>query len=139
MALTCKNFPRNSFGKNLGLRNEARSGLARPSEVPMELDFKQRFVKTAEAVVREADEWDCAVIFEPDTPRLCMLNATAWLIYELCDGRSLGSIGTTYADLFGNKISKEEARIQATSGIQQLLKFNLIEPVSRKAISAVKA
>jgi Coenzyme PQQ synthesis protein D (PqqD) len=98
----------------------------------MELDLKQRFTKTPEAVVREADDWDCAVIFEPDTPRLCMLNATAWLVYELCDGRTLASIETAYATLFGNKISKEEARVQATSGIQQLLTFKLIEPVSRK-------
>ena len=98
----------------------------------MEFDLKQRFGKTPEAVVRDADEWDCAVIFQPDTPRLCMLNATAWLVYELCDGRSLASIEAAYATLFGNKISKEEARVQATSGIQQLLAFKLIEPVSRK-------
>jgi hypothetical protein len=100
----------------------------------MEFDSKQRFAKTGEVVVREADEWDCAVIFEPGTPRLCMLNATAWLVYELCDGRSLESIESTYATLFGNKISKEEARVQATSGIQQLLIFKLIEPVSRKVL-----
>jgi Coenzyme PQQ synthesis protein D (PqqD) len=101
----------------------------------MEFDLKQRFAKTPHAIVREADEWDCAVIFEPDTPRLCMLNATAWLVYELCDGRSLESIERSYATLFGNKISKDEARVQAASGIQRLLNFKLIEPVTPRKLT----
>ena len=98
------------------------------------MTFKRgdRFARNPAAVVRDADEWDCAVVFEPDKPALCMLNATAWLLFELCDGRSFGAIQADYAALFGNKISKEEAGLQATLGIERLLAFRLIEPVDKQ-------
>jgi hypothetical protein len=95
----------------------------------MTFNVEDRFVKNPMAIVREADEWDCAVIYEPDKPSLCMLNATAWLVFELCDGRSFGAIQGEYAALFGNKISREEASVQAALGIQHLLDFRLIQPV----------
>ena len=88
-----------------------------------------RFDKNPAAIIRDADEWDCAVIYEPDKPSLCMLNATAWLVFELCDGRSFAAIQGEYASLFGNKISKEEARLQTTFGIQHLLAFRLINSI----------
>jgi hypothetical protein len=100
-------------------------------EVGVAFELGDRFARNPAAVLREADEWDCAVIFEPDKPGLCMLNATAWLVFELCDGRSFGSIQAEYAALFGNKISKEEAGLQATLGIEHLLAFQLIERVDK--------
>jgi hypothetical protein len=98
----------------------------------MTFERGDRFARNPAAVVREADEWDCAVVFEPDRPILCMLNATAWLVFELCDGRSFGAIQAEYAALFGNKISKEEAGLQAALGIQHLLAFQLIQPVGKE-------
>jgi hypothetical protein len=95
----------------------------------MTFELGDRFTKNPAAIVREAEEWDCAVIYEPDRPSLCMLNATAWLVFELCDGRTFGAIQGEYASLFGNKISKEEASFQATLGIQHLLDFQLIQHV----------
>jgi hypothetical protein len=94
-----------------------------------------RFARNPAAVVRDAEEWDCAVVFEPEEPRLCMLNATAWLLFELCDGRSFGAIQADYAALFGNKISKEEAGLQATLGIERLLAFRLIQAVGQEVRS----
>jgi len=98
----------------------------------MTFELGDRFAKNPAAIVREADEWDCAVIFEPERPGLCMLNATAWLVFELCDGRSFGAIQAEYAALFGNKISKEEARLQTALGIQHLLAYHLIRPVDEE-------
>jgi len=98
----------------------------------MALKPSDRFKKNPATIVREAEEWDCAVIYEPDRPSLCMLNATAWLVFELCDGRSLGAIQGEYATLFGNKISKEEASLQTALGIRHLLDFGLIHHVGNK-------
>jgi serine/threonine protein kinase len=41
--------------------------------------------------VREMEAWDAALVYTPppETPAMHWLNTQAWLVLELCDGRSL--------------------------------------------------
>jgi hypothetical protein len=56
------------------------------------------------------------MVFTPEHPRLYTLNAAAWLVLELCDGRDLGSLEAAYrAALEADATDPEPAaELQAT-------------------------
>ena len=45
------------------------------------------YAKTSDVVLRRFEEWGHCYAFTPDEPEIYDLNATAWFIVELCDGR----------------------------------------------------
>ena len=53
----------------------------------MEKSFEQksRYMKNPDVVVREEDE-DGALIFNPDTDQIRVINPTGFFIWNLCDG-----------------------------------------------------
>lgn len=51
--------------------------------------------------VRAVPELGRCLVFTPAQPQLHTLNASAWLVFELCDGRSLAAIEAAYRDAIG--------------------------------------
>ncbi len=51
--------------------------------------------------VRPVPELERCLVFTPEQPRLYTLNASAWLVLELCDGRTLAGIEAAYRDAIG--------------------------------------
>lgn len=84
------------------------------------------YAKTPDVVVRPFAEWGHAYAFTPDDPDIIDLNATAYFIVELCDGRPYGQIENDFVETVGARVGTDKAREQFQSGFAQLLERNII-------------
>ena len=84
------------------------------------------YAKTPDVVLRPFAEWGHAYAFTPSEPDIIDLNATAFLIVELCDGRPYTQIENDFVDVVGNKVGAQKAREQFQTGFAQLLERNII-------------
>lgn len=84
------------------------------------------YIKTPDVVLRPFAEWGHAYAFTPSEPDIIDLNATAWMIVELCDGRPYGEIEASYVEVLGPRIGTQLARGQFQAGFAQLLARNII-------------
>lgn len=57
---------------------------------------KGLFKKKAGTRVRPIPEMGMCLVFTPENPNLYTLNATSWLILELCDGASMAGLERAY-------------------------------------------
>jgi len=57
------------------------------------------YVKAPDLRIRPVPEMGCCLVYTPRNPNLYTLNATAWLILELCDGRSGAEIAASFATI----------------------------------------
>ena len=91
----------------------------------------QRFKRRTDIKVRDLSEWHSAMVFDPERPGLCLLNPTAWIVLELCDGRTRGEIVESYGRLFGNRLGVAEAGQHVDQGIDALNQWGLITAVGQ--------
>lgn len=84
------------------------------------------YAKTPEVVLRTFDEWGHAYAFTPSEPDIIDLNATAYFIVELCDGRPYGQIEDDFVEIVGERVGAGLARRQFQFGFAQLLERNII-------------
>lgn len=84
------------------------------------------YAKTPDVVLRPIAEWGHAYAFAPSESDIIDLNATAWMIVELCDGRPYGEIEASYVDVVGPRIGAALARGQFQTCFAQLLARNII-------------
>jgi hypothetical protein len=59
---------------------------------------------------RSVLEMETCLVFTPNNPNLYSLNSTAWLVFELCDGRSFEQIKKSYYEAVEPLRSPEEAK-----------------------------
>lgn len=59
------------------------------------------FTRRPSLRVRAVPELERCLVFTPERPQLHTLNASAWLVFELCDGRTLAGIEAAYRDAIG--------------------------------------
>jgi hypothetical protein len=69
-------------------------------------------------------EWGGCLVLEPRRPGLYELNLSAWLVLELCDGRSGDRILAGYRDAVGNR--RDSIRADVTAALRNLLAAALI-------------
>ncbi len=84
------------------------------------------YVKAPDVVLRRFDEWGHCYVFTPDESEIYDLNTSAWLIVELCDGRSFEQIESEYLAVVGPKVGRDRAREQFHAGFDALLERNII-------------
>ncbi len=84
------------------------------------------YAKTPDVLLRAFDEWGHAYAFTPSEPDIIDLNATAYFIVELCDGRPYRQIENDFVEIVGERIGADVARHQFQSGFAQLLERNII-------------
>ena len=82
--------------------------------------------KTPDVVLRPFEDWGRAYAFTPDDPEIYDLNATAWLIVDLCDGRPFNQIESAYVAQVSPHVGSDEARAQFHAGFDRLLEKNII-------------
>jgi hypothetical protein len=70
---------------------------------------------------------EVCIVFTPDNPNLFTLNSTAWLIFDLCDGRSWKRLEKSYYDTVEPLRSPEEARDELISVVSDLERKGIIE------------
>ncbi len=84
------------------------------------------YAKTPDVVLRPFEEWGHAYAFTPSEPDIIDLNATAFFIVELCDGRPYAQIEHDFVEAIGERVGPDKARQQFQSGFAQLLERNII-------------
>jgi hypothetical protein len=80
--------------------------------------------------VRPMDQMQGLLVFTPDRPGIYVLNATSWLILELCDGRLRALIRDQYADIVGPVVLRDKAEEEFDTGVQTLEQMGLIQAAS---------
>jgi hypothetical protein len=85
------------------------------------------YARTPNVVLRRFEDWGRCYAYTPDEPEIYDLNATAWFIVELCDGRSFQQIEADYLKVIGDKIGRDAARAHFHSGFSALIARNIIQ------------
>jgi hypothetical protein len=79
------------------------------------------FSKSPDLVLRRFPEWRQCYAYTPAQPDLFELNATAWLIVELCKGQPLAELQRDFLDVVGRKTGAEEGQDHLHRGLQDLV------------------
>lgn len=79
--------------------------------------------------VRPVPEWKTCLVYTPEHPRIVRLNAHAWLIFELCDGRDLTSMEAEYLAAIGGRFPAEMARDHLLNGLNELIGQGLVKAI----------
>jgi hypothetical protein len=77
--------------------------------------------------VRPVEEMKSCVVFRPNPPKLFMLNLNAWLIFELCDGRTSHQVEQSYRQRVAAQMSDREADRYLATGLKRLQEQGLIQ------------
>lgn len=77
--------------------------------------------------IRRLPEINSCIVFKPGVPHLYTPNVSAWLLLELCPGRTDLQLEAAYLDAVAPTVAEDEARRQAQDGIEVLLAQGLIE------------
>jgi len=83
------------------------------------------YAKPASLRIRPVPELECCLVFTPARPRLYTLNATAWLVLELCDGRS----GSSLQEAYRESLELQEDEADPNDELQRI-----VEDFERKGI-----
>jgi len=76
---------------------------------------------------RPVPQAECLMVFSPQSGRIHWLGLESWLLFELCDGRSVEAIARGYAELAGGKLGGGDAQARALRGLDSLLGSRLVE------------
>lgn len=82
--------------------------------------------KTRDLRIRPIPEMEVCLVFTPASPRLHTLNATAWLVLELCDGRTGRAIRDAYASVIAS-LSPDQVKSEIQDIMQDLEGKGIIE------------
>lgn len=77
--------------------------------------------------LRRLPEMNSCLVFKPGVPHLYTPNLSAWLLLELCPGRTDLELEKAYMEAVSPKVGEAEARRQASDGVEMLLQQGLIE------------
>jgi len=89
--------------------------------------------KTPDLRIRGVPEMSYCMVYTPSDPAVYTLNASAWLILSLCDGRSEPAIASAYHASVEPALTLEESSREVRIGLEGLLQQRLIEVQERAA------
>ena len=79
---------------------------------------------------RPVPELRCCIVFTPAEPKLFTLNPNAWLILELCDGKTPTALETAYVERVVPPLTRNEALDNLQQGLKMLLNDGIIYRVA---------
>jgi len=85
------------------------------------------FQKHAELRLRPVPEWESCLVYTPHKPNVFILNLTAWIILDLCEGQSGDTLLSNYLDSVSQRLSRDEAIRNLDVGLGALLRDEIIE------------
>ena len=62
--------------------------------------------------LRTFDDFHAALAYVPEGPALHWLNSSAWLVLEICDGRSYEEIRKTFAEVQPDRADSADALVR---------------------------
>lgn len=83
--------------------------------------------------IRRLPEINSCIVFKPGEPHLFTPNLSAWLLLELCPGRTDLQLEAAFVQSVTPALTDDEARRQAHEGIEVLLTNGFIERVNDAA------
>lgn len=101
---------------------------ARP--VPVQDSPAQGFRPAAGLVIRRDPQAGVLLAYNTERGALHVLNLAVWVAFELCDGRDLGSLRRSYAEIVASKLAPDQAARHLDAALAQLHGLGLIEPAS---------
>src|ERR1700739_197163 len=87
------------------------------------------FRKTRRLRIRPLPEREGCLVYTPGNPNLSPLNATAWVILELCDGRTLAQIEKAFHQSVEPLMSEHEASEYLLVSLRDMLEKSIVEVV----------
>jgi hypothetical protein len=86
-----------------------------------------RLVRRADLVVRPIPEIRMCMVYRPRPARVVTLNPASWLLFEACNG---GTVGEIEATVLGVQVPGLSAfgPGEVLAGLQQLVDLSLVEP-----------
>src|SRR5260221_8802109 len=87
--------------------------------------------KTRDLRIRPVPEMETCLVYTPKDPSLYTLNATAWVVLELCDGRSLPQLETAFYQSVEPLMSEQEAAEYLLVSLRDMLEKSIVEVVPR--------
>lgn len=87
------------------------------------------FRKTRRLRIRPLPEREVCLVYTPKSPNLYTLNATAWVVLELCDGRSLPALQKAFHSAVEPLMSKQEAAEYLLVSLRDMIEKSIVEVV----------
>jgi Coenzyme PQQ synthesis protein D (PqqD) len=85
--------------------------------------------KTRRLRIRPVPEREVCLVYTPGNPNLYTLNATAWLVLELCDGRTLAELEKAFHQSVEPLMSEDEASEYLLVSLRDMLEKSIVEVV----------
>jgi hypothetical protein len=85
---------------------------------------------------RSVFEMETCLVFTPDNPNLYSLNSTAWLVFELCDGRNFEELEAAYIEAVEPLRSDSEASDELKSILLDLKEKGIVRQ-ENESVTAV--
>jgi hypothetical protein len=86
--------------------------------------------KTRRLRIRPVPEREVCLVYTPSNPNLYTLNATAWMVLELCDGRTLPQLKRAFHEAVEPLMSKDEASEYLLVSLRDMLEKSIVEVIS---------
>jgi hypothetical protein len=96
------------------------------------------FRKTRGLRIRPVPEMEFCLVYTPRKPDLYTLNATAWLILELCDGRSFKDLAAAFHSSVEPLMSKIEAGEYLLASLRDLTEKSIVKFVPKPIVRQVQ-
>jgi hypothetical protein len=87
------------------------------------------FRKTRGLRIRPVPEREVCLVYTPKSPNLYTLNATAWIVLELCDGRPLPALQKAFHAAVEPLMSEQEAAEYLLVSVRDLIEKSIVEVV----------
>lgn len=85
--------------------------------------------KTRHLRIRPVPEMEICLVYTPKDPNLYTLNATAWVVLELCDGRSLRDLEQAFYRSVEPLMSAQEAAECLALSLGDMIEKSIVEVV----------
>src|SRR6266436_7810413 len=87
--------------------------------------------KTRHLRIRPVPELETCLVYTPKYPNLYALNATAWVVLELCDGRSLRDLEEAFYRAVEPLMSARDAAEYLAASLGDMIEKSIVEVVPK--------
>lgn len=88
-----------------------------------------RVRKAAGLRARPVTQAECLMVFSPHSGKIHWLGLNTWLLFELCDGRTVEELEQGYVEMTGVGSGQDGAAGPVRRGLESLLNSRLVEAI----------
>jgi hypothetical protein len=95
------------------------------------------FRKTRRLRIRPVPEREVCLVYTPANPNLYTLNATAWVVLELCDGLTLPQLEKAFYRSVEPLMSEREAAEYLLASLRDMIEKSIVEIAPKRGRKAL--